>query len=154
MTRQNEAPALQAVCEIEVLLGEPRDLGVTRDGHRRITPILGGTLRGLDGTDFEGVRGEVLPGGADRQLWREDAGTASIDIDARYDAQLASGAIASLHARGMRRANEAGVYFMVQLRFETSAPEFAAAQRALFIADGTREADRVRHTVYRVGSPI
>lgn len=154
MTTQNKAPALLAVCEIEVMLGEPRDLDTASDRGRRITPILGGTLRGLDGTDFEGVRGEVLPGGADRQLWREEAGTTSIEIDARYDAQLASGAIVSLHATGLRRANEAGIYFMVQLRFETSAPEFAAAQRALFIADGTREADRVRHTVYRVGSPI
>lgn len=154
MTRQNEAPSLQAVCQVEVLLGDPRDLGVTRDGHRRITSILGGTLRGLAGTEFEGVRGEVLPGGSDRQLWREAPGETSIEIDARYDAQLVSGASVSLHATGLRRANEAGVYFMVQLRFETSAPEFAGAQQALFVADGVRDADRVRHTVYRVGSPI
>ncbi len=154
MTRQNEAPALQAVCEIEVLLGEPRDLGVTRDGHRRITPILGGTLRGLAGTELAGVLGEVLAGGADRQLWREEVGTTSVDIDARYDVQLASGAIVSLHATGLRRASEVGIYFMVQLRFETSAPEAVELQQALFVADGTREADRVRHTVYRVGLPI
>ena len=154
MTRQNEAPSLQAVCEIEVLLGEPRNLDIASDRGRRITPILGGTLRGLDGTGFEGLRGEVLPGGADRQLWREESGITSIDIDARYDAQLNSGALVSLHATGLRRASDAGVYFMVQLRFETSAPELAVAQQALFIADGVRDADRVRHTVYRVGSPI
>ena len=154
MTRQNDAPALQAVCEIEVLLGEPRDLGVTRDGHRRITPILGGTLRGLEGTELEGLRGEVLPGGADRQLWREIPGETSIEIDARYDVRLEPGATVSLHATGLRRASKAGTYFMVQLRFETSAPEAAELQHALYLADGVREADRVRHTVYRVGSPI
>lgn len=154
MTRQNEAPLLQAVCEIEVLLGEPRDLGITRDGHRRITPILGGTLRGLAGTELEGVHGEVLSGGADRQLWREAPGETSIEIDASYDAQLGSGAFVSLHATGLRRANDAGVYFMVQLRFETSAPECAGVQQALFVADGVRDSDRVHHTVYRVGSPI
>lgn len=154
MTTQNQAPALQAVCEIEVLLGEPRDLGVSGDRGRRITPILGGELRGLAGTDFDGLRGKVLPGGADRQLLREDSGVTSIDIDARHEAQLASGAFVSLHATGLRRSSDTGVYFMVQLRFETSAPEFAAAQHALFVADGVRDAVRVRHTVYRVGSPI
>lgn len=151
---QQQTPALEAVCEIEVSLGEPRDLGSTRDGHRRITPILGGTLRGLEGTDFEGVRGEVLPGGADRQLWREEADTTSVEINARYDVQLHSGGFVSLHATGLRRASDAGTYFFVQLRFETSAPEFSAAQQALFIADGVREAESVRHTVFRVGSPI
>lgn len=77
-------------------------------GHRRITPILGGTVRGLAGIELV----------------------------------------------GLRRSSKAGTYFMVQLRFETSAPEAAELQHALYLADGVREADRVRHTVYRVGSAI
>jgi len=77
-------------------------------GHRRITPILGGTVRGLAGIELV----------------------------------------------GLRRSSKAGTYFMVQLRFETSAPEAAELQHSLYLADGVREADRVCHTVYRVGSAI
>ena len=71
-----------------------------------------------EGTELEGLRGEVLPGGADRQLWREIPGETSIEIDARYDVRLEPGATVSLHATGLRRASKAGTYFMVQLRFD------------------------------------
>lgn len=43
---------------------------------------------------------------------------------------------------------------MVQLRFETSSEELAALQHALYVADGVREADQVRHTVYLVSPSI
>ena len=149
------APALVPVCVIEVDLGEPIDLGVTREGHRRDTPILGGALRGLAGGGLAELRAVILPGGGDRQRVRGDgaAGTV-IEIDARYDARTDAGAILAVHAHGVRHVPGSGapggVLFRVALRFETSDPELAPLQNALYVADGVREADRVRHTVYRV----
>lgn len=76
----------------------------------------------------------------------------TVEIDARYDARTEQGALIGMHAVGVRRvAPDGGVYFRVTIRFETSEPALAELQDALFVADGVREADRVRHTVYRVG---
>ena len=144
-------PTLAPVAEVIVELGEPLDFGRTRDGIRRFTPILGGEVRGIPGTAageaLRGLRAEILPGGGDRQLVRPDG---AVEIDARYDARAAEGALIGLRATGVRRASADGVYFRVALRFETADSALAELQDALFIADGVREADRVTHTVYRV----
>ncbi|RGE20030.1 DUF3237 domain-containing protein [Leucobacter sp. wl10] len=143
-------PGLVPVCEVIVELGEALDFGRTRDGARRFTPILGGELRGIAdaqaGEAVRGLRAEILPGGGDRQLVRPDG---AVDIDARYDARTAAGSPIGLHATGIRRATADGSYFRVALRFETSDPALAELQDALYVADGVREAGRVRHTVYR-----
>lgn len=145
------APALLPVCELRVRLGQALDLGGTRAGHRRITPILGGDLRGIaDGPSLPGIAGlvaEILPGGADRQLVRPDE---TIEIDARYQARTATGGLIDLHATGIRRSGVEGVYFRVALRFETAEPGLAELQDAVYVADGVRERDEVRHTVYRL----
>lgn len=151
------APPLRPVAEILVGLGEPLDFGETRDGHRRFTPILGGTFRGLpaDSGDpgfapaIAAIDAEILPGGGDRQLLRSDG---AVEIDAGYTARLASGGLLGIRALGVRVPGEGGrpPYFRVQIRFETADPELAELQRALFVADGVREASEVRHTVYRV----
>ncbi|WP_449280899.1 DUF3237 domain-containing protein [Leucobacter sp.] len=145
------APGLTATARVTVELGEPLDFGRTRDGLRRFTPILGGELRGIPDADageaVRALRAEILPGGGDRQLVRPEG---VVEIDARYDARTAAGALIGLHATGVRRAITDGVYFRVALRFETADPGLAELQGALYVADGVREADRVTHTVYRV----
>ncbi|HNP56263.1 MAG TPA: DUF3237 domain-containing protein [Gordonia sp. (in: high G+C Gram-positive bacteria)] len=148
------SPVLVPVAEIEVILGESVDVGITRDGHRRVTPILGGTVRGLPSAEdsvVEALRAEIRPGGGDRQLIRGSGDGLVVEIDATYDARTAEGALIGIRAQGVRTTSEAGVYFRVTIRFETADPALAGLQDALFIADGTRDADRVRHTVYRVG---
>ena len=76
----------------------------------------------------------------------------AVEIDARYDARTEQGALIGMRAVGVRRGRPDGsVYFRVTIRFETADPALAELQDALFVADGVREADRVRHTVYRVG---
>ncbi len=142
------------IVEIEVVLGESIDVGITRDGHRRFTPILGGTVRGLPSAGdsaVEALRAEILPGGGDRQLIRGSDDSLVVEINAAYDAQTAAGALIGIRAQGVRTTSEAGVYFRVTIRFETADQTLTGLQDALFIADGTRDADRVRHTVYRVG---
>lgn len=183
------APALAPVAEVVVRLGPPTDFGETRDGHRRVTPILGGELTwfGIGGAgpvaggadagsadaggddagsadagsadagatpaSLRGLRARILPGGGDRQLVRADAATGDqiVEIDAQYDAVADSGAPIGIRATGVRRpSGEGGMYFRVAVRFETADPALAELQNTLFVADGTRLADEVRHTVYRV----
>lgn len=142
------APGLEAVAEIIVNLGEPRVFGDTRDGHRRMTPVLGGTLRGLAQAGAgAALEAEILAGGGDHQIVRADG---TVEIDARYEARTSAGAYIGIRASGIRRTVESAVYFRVALRFEAAAPELDWLQGALFVADGVREAESVRHTVYRV----
>lgn len=149
------APRLVPVCEVEVLLGEAMDLGTTREGHRRNSPILGGTVKGRDGGELATLRAAILPGGGDRQRIRGDGASGTlIEIDAQYDARTDSGTLLALRARGVRHVPgpdaPGGVLFRVAVQFETSDPELSTLQNGLYVADGVREADRVRHTVYRV----
>lgn len=143
---------LEAVCEILVELGEPRHHGRTRDGERRVTPIVGGMVRGLPGTaagaGVHALRATILPGGGDRQLIRPDG---SVEIDAAYEARTDAGALIAMRVTGIRRPAGTRMYFRVAVRFETAAPGLAELQDALFVADGVREDGFVRHTVYRVG---
>ena len=139
-----DTPALYPSYLLRVELDETRDLGSTRAGHRRITPILGGWMREMGGE----LRARVLPGGADRQVVRIDG---TVDIDARYTAERDDGSLIEIHATGIRRTDAAGLYFRVMVRFECSDGEGDPLQNALYIADGIRAEAAVLHTVYRVG---
>jgi hypothetical protein len=149
---QPPVPALEPAFEVDVELGPLEDHGRTRAGHRRIVPIVGGSVRGA----FEG---RILAGGADWQLLRDDG---SIEIDGRYTAQAADGALVYLHAVGVRsgapRVLEALLrgdpvdpseyYFRTVVTIESSSrPEF---ERSLYVASCVRDADRVRYVAYRV----
>ena len=59
-------PQLSFAFEARVTIAPPLDLGVTRAGHRRVIPILGGTFEGPR------IRGKVLEGGADWQILHGD----------------------------------------------------------------------------------
>ena len=54
-------PVLELVCEIDVTLGPIREMGQGRGGHRRIVPIIGGTVTGPK------LSGRLLDVGADWQ---------------------------------------------------------------------------------------
>ena len=81
---------LERLFRVEVLVGPIEDHGMTSAGHRRVVPIVGGRI-------FDGVDAEVLPGGADWQVVRPDG---AIEIDTRYTARTADGAL--LHLRTPR----------------------------------------------------
>ncbi|WP_440709129.1 DUF3237 domain-containing protein [Herbiconiux sp. YIM B11900] len=112
-------PTLEHVFDVEVRLGEIEDHGMTRVGHRRIVPIVGGSIRGRVGGTLGGVPSgalddvpddlhggsgdelvaQILPGGADWQVVRADG---SIEIDGRYSASTSEGELLYLHAAGIR----------------------------------------------------
>ena len=65
MTAPPPVPGLEAAFDVEVQVGAPADHGVTRAGHRRVVPILGGRISGA-------VTAAILAGGADWQRIRPD----------------------------------------------------------------------------------
>jgi hypothetical protein len=71
---------------IDAVLGPVVDVGQTPTGHRRVIPILGGTVHGA-------LEGTVLPGGADWNLQRPDGST---ELWARYELRLTDGAVVSV----------------------------------------------------------
>ncbi|WP_405431769.1 DUF3237 domain-containing protein [Micromonospora sp. NBC_00617] len=147
-------PGLQAAFEVAARLGALQDHGVTRAGHRRVVPIVGGQITGL----FEA---EILPGGADWQVVRPDG---AIEIDTRYSARTADGGHIYLRTFGVRSGrpeileallrgepvDPAEYYFRLGVRLETSVPALAVLEQSVFVASAIREADRVRYTAYRV----
>ncbi|MEU0548764.1 DUF3237 domain-containing protein [Micromonospora sp. NPDC005979] len=147
-------PGLEAAFEVEVRLGALEDHGMTRAGHRRVVPVVGGQVTGL----FEA---DILPGGADWQVVRPDG---AIEIDTRYSARTADGGHVYLRTFGVRSgrpevleallrgdAVEASeYYFRLGVRLETSVPALAVLEQSVFVASAIREADRVRYTAYRV----
>jgi len=151
-----QLPELHLRLEVEALIGAPIDLGVTRGGHRRVIPILGGSFHG------DGVRGTLVAGGADWQVIYPDGGA---DLEARYTLATEDGALIQVTNRGMRRgdavelgklntgqaADMSKIYFRTVASFETSAQQYQWLADALFIGVGERFPEKVRVQFYRVG---
>jgi len=152
MTRVPPVPSLVPAFEVVADLGPLEDHGMTRAGHRRIIPVVGGTVTG----DFAGT---ILAGGADWQTVRADG---SIEIDGRYSARGDDGSLLYIRARGVRTGDPAvleallrgddvepeAYYFRAALTLESATrPEF---ERAVYVASYIREASRVRYVAYRL----
>lgn len=147
-------PGLEPAFDVVVRLGALEDHGATSVGHRRVIPIIGGSVTGA-------IEGEILAGGADWQIVRSDG---AIEVDARYTARTREGSHVLLHASGVRSGppevlaallrgdpvDPADYYFRTVVRVEASDPALAWAQNVLFLAAAVREADRVTYTAYRV----
>ncbi|MDN4473999.1 DUF3237 family protein [Demequina zhanjiangensis] len=148
-------PTLTRSFHVEVELGPLEDHGMTRVGHRRVVPIVGGTVSG----ELEGV---LLPGGADWQIVRPDG---AIEVDATYTARTSTGGFVLIHARGLRsgppevleallrgeQVSSDAYTFRTAVTLESSDPELAWTQQSLFLASAVRGADTVSYTAYRVG---
>jgi Protein of unknown function (DUF3237) len=81
-------PTTQLAWQAVVECGSRIDLGMGPRGHRYLIPIEGGYFEhGL-------LRGKVLAGGADRQLWRPDGVR---ELDALYEMQTHDGYILTIH---------------------------------------------------------
>ncbi|MGX5769221.1 DUF3237 domain-containing protein [Microbacterium trichothecenolyticum] len=149
---QPPIPSLERAFEVVAELGPLEDHGMTRAGHRRIIPVIGGTVTGA-------FAGTILHGGADWQTVRADG---SIEIDGRYSARGDDGSLLYIRAQGVRSGDPAVLeallrgedvdpsryYFRAALTLECAArPEF---ERSLYLASYIREANRVRYVAYRV----
>ncbi|MGZ3410307.1 MAG: DUF3237 domain-containing protein [Xanthobacteraceae bacterium] len=148
-------PGLNVVGDLLVNVAPPLDIGQTPNGMRRIVPLLGGTFRGPR------LNGQMIPGGADFQIWRSDKCT---EIHARYVLETETGARIYVENTGLRHGppeamerlsrgeavDPALIYFRSVARFEASAPELAWLMRGIFLCSGARYPDRVAIRFFEV----
>jgi hypothetical protein len=148
-------PAFDFAGQVDVAVGVPLVVGRGPTGERRVVPILGGRIAGPR------LNGEVLAGGADFQLIRDD-GVA--EIEARYTLRLDDGALVQVVNRGIRHASTEDmarllrgepvppdrVYFRTAPVFETASPAHAWLHRALFVGFGERRPESVQLRIYAV----
>ena len=148
-------PKLTMVFEARVQVGPPVEVGEVTHGRRRIVPILGGTFEG------PGIKGRVMPGGADWQIIQTDGFS---ELDTRYALETDKGQLIYVQNAGIRHAAPAVmkrllagetvdpslVYFRTVPQFETSAPELQWLTRAIFVGTGERYPSDVRIRFWRV----
>jgi len=80
-------PRTELVYEALFDLAPTLQLGASPFGERRIVPITGGRFEG------PGLRGKVMPGGADRHLVRSDG---AVNLDAVYELETDDGVVLSV----------------------------------------------------------
>lgn len=90
----------ELVMQINVKLGPREEMGKGPDGMRINYPIIGGTFVG------KGMKGTVVPGGADMSVVREDGVSM---INALYRLKTDDGQIIIIDNAGIWRLNESGL---------------------------------------------
>jgi hypothetical protein len=149
------APRLTFTMELRVRVDAPVEIGPVSYGRRRIVPIRGGTFAGPQ------LRGEVLDGGADWQIVRQDGVS---ELDTRYTLRTDRGETIYIQNAGLRHAapelaarllageavDPALVYFRSVPRFETASRALQWLTRAVFVGDGERHPDHVVVRVWKV----
>jgi hypothetical protein len=137
------APRLTFAFELRVQVGPPLVVGPVAGGTRRIVQILGGSFEG------PGIKGKVVPGGADWQMIQADGFSA---LDTRYTLETDKGQTIYVQNAGVRHAapdvmakllagqqvDPAAVYFRTVPRFETAAADLQWLARSMFIGTGER----------------
>jgi hypothetical protein len=156
MSGQLPDPRLRKVYRLEVILGEPLDLGEVAQGHRRIVPQAGGRFTGPE------ISGELLPGAsADWQIVLPD-GTSFADI--RYTLQTDGGDLLYVQSRGVRHGSaevlarlgrgedvDASEYmFRTATQIETAAPQLDWLNKGVFVSVGARRPAGVIYETYIV----
>lgn len=150
-----ETPGLTFLAELTVSVGEPIDVGLTSEGHRRVVPITGGTVSGPD------LKGRVVPGGADYQLLRSATLT---ELDARYVLETTDGHRIYVHNAALRHGSsgdiarlnrgesvDAGsIYFRCWPRLTAAAPEWEWLNTRLAVGTGERHPDHVLIRIFLI----
>ena len=148
-------PGLVFAFEIRAQVGTPLEMGQVPQGRRRIIQILGGTFSG------PGIKGRILPGGADWQIVRGDGFT---ELDTRYTLETDKGELIYVQNKGVRSAapevmkrllagetvDPSLVYFRTVPIFETAAPALQQLARSVFIGIGERYPTEVVVRFWRV----
>jgi hypothetical protein len=129
-------PGLSLAWEAVVTVGERQDLGDSPLGLRFVIPILGGAFRG--GPSMPDFRGDIEPGGADRQLLRSDG---IRELIAEYDMRADDGSVISIRNRVIVDADAAPERYAFS-RIEASAPagRWGWLNRRMFL--GTLQSDQ------------
>ena len=108
------ALTLEPAFTLTVDCAEPREVGKTHAGLRRVVPILGGTVSG------PALTGEVLPCGADWNVVRPDG---AVHVWARYEIRSAEGAVISVINEGLGFFDATTTVFSMPTRPVFEVPE-------------------------------
>ncbi|MCB1451061.1 MAG: DUF3237 domain-containing protein [Nitratireductor sp.] len=156
MTQEDiPAPVLRHVCTLKVKLGPVREMGQGRAGHRRIIPIVGGTVEGPE------LSGTILDLGADWQTIYPDG---MANLDTRYAFETPDGAVIEVVNLGFRHGPPevlarlakgedvpfSSYYMRTSARLETGDPRYDWVNRMIFVGTGIRRASAVEVALYAV----
>ncbi len=150
-----EPPGLEFAFELFAQVADPVIVGEMPNGQRRIIDILSGTFEG------PGIKGRLVPGGADWQIVREDGFT---ELDTRYLLETDDGHLIYVTNIGIRHADpevmarlnageeveQSAIYFRAIPEFEIEAPELQWLMRSIFVSTGERYPNGVVIRYYRV----
>ncbi len=106
-----EVPKLELCLTIHVQIGPVQQIGAIPAGTARVIPITGGTFEG------KGMRGKVIPGGADWQITRPDGVT---ELRAHYGLETHDGKIIQVRNHCLSRTTPR--LLRSTLTFEAPAP--------------------------------
>lgn len=148
-------PPLTHVCDLEVELGEIKELGKGRGGKRRIIPIIGGHARGPR------LNGRILNIGAD---WQTVFSSDLAELDTRYAIQTDDGAVIEIINYGLRHGpadvltalaegqnvDPNRYYMRTHARLETGDERYNWVNKTLFIGTGARHASAVTVSLYSI----
>ncbi len=148
-------PQLEFLMRIAAEVGELQTMGGGPLGERRVVAITGGSFEG------PGLRGTIVPGGADWQIVRADG---VLDIDARYALRTEAGALIRVVSQGYRHgppevlaalargeAVPANRYFFrTVMRFETGDTDLLWLNRTIAVATAERRARQVLLEAWRL----
>jgi Protein of unknown function (DUF3237) len=114
-----EAPATELTMELYVTLAPAVVVGASDAGRRQFIPITGGRFVG------NGVRGEVMSGGADWQLVRPDG---VLEVNALYSIRTDDGVVIVVDNRGIIAPGEARADGSTGPAYVRTAPRFHAPE--------------------------
>jgi hypothetical protein len=129
--QQGPAPTVptEYAFTIEASIAGAMPMGTSIDGERRSIPITGGSFAG------EGIKGEVIPGGADYQVTRADGTTL---LTAVYMIRTDDGALINVSNEGYivppgTRGNEAQ-YFRTSPKFTAPTGKYGWLNNTVFVS--------------------
>jgi hypothetical protein len=120
-------PSLSPVLDLAVDCDLPIEVGPVPGGIRRIVPITGGSFEGVGEHE---IRGEVLPGGADWNLQREDG---IFEVWARYLLRTDDGVVLTITNAGLVRVSGAGLVFRTTATFDVADERYRWLARSILV---------------------
>ena len=121
-----KAPTTELAIEAFVAISAPVAVGPSDGGRRQFIPITGGHFVG------QGIKGEVMAGGADWQLVRSDG---TVEVNALYSIKTDDGAVIVVDNRGIIvPAGDGGIgYARTAPRFHAPEGKYDWLNKATFV---------------------